>query len=148
MARFWIAVGAAAFVVVVTVALLRAPEGDPSAEEVRDAAERLFGHKCRSDISVHGIDHIGGPGLPEGMRAAREIVCDADVAAAQPEDESGHPRIAVQFVFASDQAARDWMDGDDYQGGDWWLRDGTLIAAGGPLSHREWLRLRQALSLR
>jgi hypothetical protein len=114
---------------------------------VREEVAQLVGHSCRSNITVRKIKDLGGPGLPAQMRAAREIVCDADVADAQPEDETGHPTLAVAFLFESDDAARGWMSGEDYQSGHWWLAHGSLIAAGGSLSRADWLKLRRALSL-
>jgi hypothetical protein len=138
---------AAVLVVALVVVVTRPPRGDPDAGAVRDAAAALFGGDCPSAISVREIDSLGGPGLPEEMNAAHEIVCEADVNAAQPEDETGHPSIAVHFVFDSSAAARRWMEGPDYQAGDWWLRDGTLIAAG-TISTAQWNRLARRAALR
>jgi hypothetical protein len=134
--------------VVIWLVLRGPPEGNPSSGELRSAVEALFGNRCRSDISVREIEYISGPGLPPGMRAAREVVCDADVAAAQPEDETGHPTLAVTFVFQSHAAAQHWIGPDRYAyvGGDWWLGDKTVIAAGG-LSPRDWQALRRRLAL-
>jgi hypothetical protein len=105
--------------------------GDPSAGALRSAVAAAAGSQCASNISVRSIDHIGGPSPPDGMRRASEVVCDADVAAAQPEDETGHPRLAIHYVFSSVQAARAWLRRNDFQLGDtryaWWLHGSTLI---------------------
>jgi hypothetical protein len=116
--------------------------GNPSAGVVRAAVAREVGGSCPSGIEVRDIPYIGGPGLPDGMRKAREIVCKAEADAARdvPEDMGGHPRIAVQYVFSSAAEAKDWMHGANYQGGDWWLHDGTLVAAV-DLDRGEWGRV-------
>lgn len=144
----WIAAAVAVVALVAGAFLVTGrPDGKPSSGDVKGAVDRLFGTRCSSRISVLDVHDLGGPGLPPQMRAAREIVCDADVAAEPPQSDNGRPTLAVDFVFKSDAAAREWMSGDDYQNGDWWLGNGTLVAAGGSLNHADWLKLRDALRL-
>jgi hypothetical protein len=123
-------------------------DGDPSAGALRDAVAAAWGERCASRISVREIDYIGGPGLPDGMRRAREVVCDADVAAVQPEDETGHPRLAIHYVFSSTSDARAWLRSSGYQLGDsrygWWLHGDTLIGDSG-LQQAAWRRVLSSL---
>jgi hypothetical protein len=122
------------------------PEGDPSASALRRAVVQVDGDACQSGISVREIKYIGGPGLPSGMRRAREVVCDATVAAA-PKTELGDPRLANHFVFSSHASALAWprRNGDHLGGHNfgWWLHGDTLIGRS-DLPPAEW---RQVLAL-
>ena len=92
-------------------------DGDPSPAELA-AAIRETG-ACEAP-AVREVDNLGGPGLPEDMRAAREIAC-------------GQERLALHYVFDDDDSARGWLRDNGYveSPGSWrWrMRDGTLVGA-------------------
>jgi hypothetical protein len=91
--------------------------GDPSAAELRGALADA-GVAC--GLEIRGFDM----GFVEpDIRKARELVCRGDVS---PPPGEPH-RVAVHYVFGSDEQAKDWLASNDYGGPDWWLNDGTLV---------------------
>lgn len=121
-------------VLVVAVGLLVARQvyivGDPTAGEVRGAVAHVIGDRCPSGIIVRGVENLGGAGLPEHMRAAREIVCRAQAHG----DE--YPQLALQEVFTSVNAAK------AYGGG---FRRGRTVVESDTLYGRAWARVRALL---
>ena len=146
--RFLIAGVTVAVLAVAGILLWRwAYTGDPSAAEVREAVEEVVAHRCAGEVSVEGIDDIGGPGLPEGMWRAREIVCEPDVEHARElvVDPGAEPALALQYVFRSSSAARDWLgDIDARSRGDSYVNGRTVVTPV-DLSAGEWRRVRDAL---
>ena len=100
-------------------------EGDPTADELADAIAETSA--CPSPV-VREIDNIGGPGLPEGMKAAREVAC-------------GTERLALHYVFGDEDDARGWLRDNGYvETADayrWRINDGTLLGTVG-LPRDQW----------
>lgn len=141
----YVLIPVAILAIVATTWWFRSALGDPSAAELRDAVARVAGDDCPSAIGVMSIKNIGGPGLPSGMWHAREVVCAADVAAAQPEiAETRHPTLAIQYVFVTGSALRDWL-GDAQPSDDHLRRGATLVFPGSDMSEAEWKRVRAML---
>ena len=122
MSRRAARVAVAVALVAIAVAAIALPvfvfggdEGDPTADELAGAIRDIGA--CRS-LVVREIDNIGGPGLPEGMKAAREIAC-------------GTERLALHYVFDDDDAARGWLRDNGYVETPgayrWRINDGTLV---------------------
>jgi hypothetical protein len=107
---------------------------DPSADEVRNAVARVAPEACPEDsLQVRSIDDLGGPGLPDGMLRAKEIVC------ARNEVD----RLVVHYLFSSDDAARAWLEDNDFTPNDrWWLHGRTLTGAV-TLNLDAWRRIRE-----
>ena len=121
-----IAVAVALLVIALPLLLLRGGnEGEPAADELADAVQDIGA--CPSPV-VREIDNIGGPGLPEGMKAAREIAC-------------GTERVAVHYVFGDDDDARGWLRDNGYVetagAYRWRINDGTLLGTVG-LPRDQW----------
>ena len=97
---------------------------DPSAERVRDAVAAIPHNGCGARLVVRDIHGIGGPGLPDGMLRAKEIVCDKA-------GRRGGRRVVIHYLFASGDDARRWLRDNDMVLGDahygWWLHGRTLI---------------------
>lgn len=106
--------------------LLERYVADPSAGELRDAIEAAAPGACDEPVEVRGVDDIGGPGLPAGMVAAKELLC-------------GDTRLAVHFKFAEHDDAVAWA-GRGTINGSTYLEDVNL-------SDADWRRVLARLNL-
>jgi hypothetical protein len=129
--------GAGGLAVLAAVALMWPWDaGNPSAEAVRDAVHQVVPAACPDTITIRDIDDLGGPGLPEGMRAARQLACAGTTAR-----EGEGSVLAVQYVFSSARDARRWLRDNEYRPNvwppGWWLQGDTLVGAVG-IGRRDW----------
>jgi hypothetical protein len=102
--------------------------GDPSAGDVRDALAEIVDGRCSDDVEVRKVEDIGGPGLPDGMLRARDIVCDDEV-------------FAAQYVFRSHDSADEWVN----VGRDRALVEGRTVVERANLTDGQWERLLAAV---
>jgi hypothetical protein len=124
----------------IILAWARRDTGTPTAHALRDAIARVAGSRCAGRIKIYKIKSIGG-NLPDGMRQARHIACDHDVAVhGGTKAEFGYPTLATQYVFDNAGDARAWLRDSEYHLGPttWILRGHTLIGRGPDLPTAEW----------
>lgn len=114
----------------------------PTPTALAEAVERLGKRDCPSSVGVHRLQNIGGPGLPDGMVRAYEVICEHPF----PRHD---PRLVITYLFKSPSAARAWLRSQGYWLGDtntysWWLRQRTLSGRV-RLSQRSWRRVMMTL---